>query len=163
MHSIIYIGVVMAGAMMMISSNMVVAFGLLGAVSIVRFRTAVSNPIDMSYIFLGIVVGISCGLGFFFHAFILSCFVGLLMLFLNRIKFGMSPPTHINYEIIISFKKKHFHAGSLEMFRDFMGQDAMMMEMKNRQERHYHQIHPHPGRYQRPGRAPQGDREDLRP
>ena len=116
MHSIIYIGVIMAGAMMMISSNMVVAFGLLGAVSIVRFRTAVSNPIDMSFIFLGIVVGISCGLAFFMHALILTFFVGFLMLLLNKMKLGMAPPTSVNYEVNISFKKKHFNIFSFSLF-----------------------------------------------
>ncbi|QEN07001.1 DUF4956 domain-containing protein [Oceanispirochaeta crateris] len=135
MHSIIYIGVIMAGAMMMIASNMVVAFGLLGAVSIVRFRTAVSNPIDMSYIFLAIVVGISCGLAFFVHALILTLFVGLLMLFLNRIKLGMAPPTSFNFDVYITFNKKHFHAESIELLKNFMGSDAMMMEIKTSKQR----------------------------
>lgn len=130
MHSIIYIGVIMAGAMMMISSNMVVAFGLLGAVSIVRFRTAVSNPIDMSFIFLGIVVGISCGLAFFMHALILTFFVGFLMLFLNKIKLGMAPPTSVNYSINISLKKSNYDAESLERLKKFLGTDATLMEIR---------------------------------
>lgn len=130
MHSIIYIGVIMAGAMMMISSNMVVAFGLLGAVSIVRFRTAVSNPIDMSYIFLGIVVGISCGLAFFMHALILTFFVSFLMLFLNKIKLGMAPPSSFNYEVNISVKKKQFNTDSIARLKDYLGDRAMMMEIR---------------------------------
>ena len=135
MHSIIYIGVIMAGVMMMISSNMAVAFGLLGAVSIVRFRTAVSNPIDMSFIFLGIVVGISCGLAFFSHALILTIFVSMLMLFLSKIKFGMSLPTSFNYEINITFKKKYFYDDTIQNLRKSLGGDTRLMEVKTSNEK----------------------------
>ncbi|MDC7234658.1 MAG: DUF4956 domain-containing protein [Spirochaetales bacterium] len=135
MHSIIYIGVIMAGAMMMISSNMVVAFGLLGAVSIVRFRTAVSNPIDMSFIFLAIVVGISCGLAFFIHALILTFFVGFLMLFLNKIKLGMAPPATVNYEVKVSVKKSGFNPDSLTLLKEFLGSDALMMDLRTDHKR----------------------------
>ncbi|MBF9017778.1 MULTISPECIES: DUF4956 domain-containing protein [unclassified Oceanispirochaeta] len=135
MHSIIYIGVIMAGAMMMIASNMVVAFGLIGAVSIVRFRTAVSNPIDMSFIFLGIVVGISCGLAFFLHALILTFFVGFMMIFLSKIKFGMSLPSSFNYEINISFKKINFYDDTIQKLRESLGGDTMLMEIRTSKDK----------------------------
>lgn len=110
MHSMIYIGVILSGAMMVIGTNLVVAFGLLGAVSIIRFRTVVDNPIDMSFLFLAIVVGISCGLGLFAHAFLLTFFVGVLIIILNRFRVGMTPPSHFTYRITISAKKESIGA-----------------------------------------------------
>ncbi|OQY35520.1 MAG: hypothetical protein B6241_01050 [Spirochaetaceae bacterium 4572_59] len=130
MHTMIYIAVIMAGAMMMIGANMVVAFGLLGAVSIVRFRTAVRNPIDMSYLFLSIVVGISCGLAFYMHAFILTFFVAFLMLLLSRLKFGMSPPSSISCVVTITAKKESYQANTMSGLKSILGKGAKMLEIK---------------------------------
>lgn len=130
MHTMIYIAVIMAGAMMMIGANMVVAFGLLGAVSIVRFRTAVRNPIDMSYLFLSIVVGISCGLAFYVHALILTVFVTMLMLLLSRLKFGMSPPSTISCTVTITAKKKSYQADTMTKLNSLLGDGSRMLEIK---------------------------------
>ncbi len=129
MHTMVYIGVIMAGAMMMIGANMVVAFGLLGAVSIVRFRTAVRNPIDMSYLFLSIVIGISCGLAFYLHALIISLFVGILMLVFSYFKFGMAPPSTINCVITVTAKKRVFKSDTMSRLNSIIGNGARMMEI----------------------------------
>ena len=104
MQSMIFISVILAGAMMVIGNNLAIAFGLVGAVSIIRFRTAVSSFLDMSFIFVSIVVGMASGLGFYFLAFVITVFVGLLMLILNHFKFGMSPPSVREYEITLFVK-----------------------------------------------------------
>ena len=130
MHTMVYIGVIMAGAMMMIGANMVVAFGLLGAVSIVRFRTAVSNPVDMSYLFLCIVVGISCGLAFYMHALILTIFVGLLMLTFSYLKFGMGPPSSISCVVTIMAKKKSFKEDTMTQISSILGNGARMLDIR---------------------------------
>lgn len=44
-----------------ISSNLVISLGMIGALSIVRFRTAVKNPLDMLYLFWAITAGITAG------------------------------------------------------------------------------------------------------
>ena len=61
MQSMVFISVILAGAMMVIGNNLAVAFGLVGAVSIVRFRMNVGSIMDMSFIFLSIVIGMACG------------------------------------------------------------------------------------------------------
>jgi hypothetical protein len=50
---------------MLIGDNLARSFGLVGAVSIIRFRVAVKPPMDMAFIFLIIVLGMACGLGFY--------------------------------------------------------------------------------------------------
>ncbi|MDC7239679.1 MAG: DUF4956 domain-containing protein, partial [Spirochaetales bacterium] len=118
-------------AMMMIASNMVVAFGLIGAVSIVRFRTAVRSTIDMSFLFLSIVVGISCGLAFYIHATVLALFLGILMFILNKFSFGMSPPSVLHFEVSMSFSKKHFQPDSLDRLKVFVGEASSMLELRS--------------------------------
>ena len=75
MQSMVFISVILAGAMMVIGNNLAVAFGLVGAVSIVRFRMNVGSILDMSFIFLSIVIGMACGLGFYFIATIIAAIV----------------------------------------------------------------------------------------
>lgn len=74
-----------------VTSNVVLSLGMVGALSIVRFRTAVKETIDVTYIFWSISAGIIIGAGLFPLAVIGSLIVGLTMiLFVNK-KPGDSP------------------------------------------------------------------------
>ena len=122
MHSMIFISVILAGAMMVIGNNLAIAFGLVGAVSIIRFRTAVRNYIDMSFIFVSIVVGMASGLDFYSVAGLITVFTGTLMLLLNFLKFGMSPPSYNEY--ILTLEVKGGPALTEELFREIEGFDS---------------------------------------
>ena len=50
---------------MVISSNVVLSLGMVGALSIVRFRTAVKDPLDVGFLFWTVAVGITCGAGLY--------------------------------------------------------------------------------------------------
>lgn len=69
-----------------ISSNVLLSLGMVGALSIVRFRTPIKDPMDIVYIFWSIVSGILCGAGFVLLAIVGSILIGLvLIIFVNRI------------------------------------------------------------------------------
>lgn len=59
--SLVLIAVVAAGAIMVVGSNVARAFGLVGALSIIRYRTAVRDTRDAAFIFLALVAGFACG------------------------------------------------------------------------------------------------------
>ncbi len=106
MQSMVFISVILAGAMMVIGNNLAVAFGLVGAVSIVRFRMNVGSIMDMSFIFLSIVIGMACGLGFYFIATIIAVFTGVLMLCIHFSSFGKKYfKNSIELEITIEFPR----------------------------------------------------------
>lgn len=68
-----------------VTSNVVLSLGMVGALSIVRFRTAIKDPLDIAYLFWAIAVGIILGAGFIVLALIGSAVVGLLLvLFVNK-------------------------------------------------------------------------------
>ncbi|WP_046176248.1 DUF4956 domain-containing protein [Domibacillus indicus] len=70
-----------------ISSNVLLSLGMVGALSIVRFRTPIKDPMDIVYLFWTIVAGILCGAGFILLAVFGSLLIGLvLVIFINRIK-----------------------------------------------------------------------------
>lgn len=68
-----------------VTSNVVLSLGMVGALSIVRFRSAVKEPLDIAYLFWSIATGIVLGAGLIFLAVISSLFIGIVMiLFVNR-------------------------------------------------------------------------------
>lgn len=68
-----------------VTSNVVLSLGMVGALSIVRFRSAIKEPIDIAYLFWAISAGIVIGAGLIPLAIMGSIFIGIVMvLFVNR-------------------------------------------------------------------------------
>ena len=61
-----------------ISSNLALSLGMVGALSIVRFRTAIKEPADTAFMFWGITAGIMSGAGIYLISIIASLGIGLL-------------------------------------------------------------------------------------
>ena len=76
-----------SGAMMMIiiGNSLARAFGIAGAASIVRFRTPVEDPKDVTILFLLMGLGMACGLGAFAVAGLAAAFLCMLLVLLDRI------------------------------------------------------------------------------
>ncbi len=66
-----------------ISSNLVLSLGMVGALSIVRFRTAVKEPTDTIFMFWALAAGILVGAGFFLIAILATLIVGVLFVLLH--------------------------------------------------------------------------------
>ena len=78
-----------------VTSNVVLSLGMVGALSIVRFRTAIKEPLDIAFLFWSIAVGIVLAAGFIPLAVIGSVVIGLILLvFANR-------KSHANPYIIV--------------------------------------------------------------
>lgn len=65
---------------MTISSNIVLSLGMVGALSIVRFRTAVKDPLDVGFLFVAIGAGLTAGAGLFFIAIIGTVAISLVFM-----------------------------------------------------------------------------------
>lgn len=77
------IGMTMVTAMVIIAvnSNLVLSLGMVGALSIVRFRTPIKDPTDLIFLFWAAAAGIVAGAGFYTLAMIGSVAIGLIMFF----------------------------------------------------------------------------------
>ena len=75
---IILLGMVTAMVIRTISSNLALSLGMVGALSIVRFRTAIKEPNDTVFMFWSITAGIMSGAGLYIVAIIASIGIGLL-------------------------------------------------------------------------------------
>lgn len=75
---------------MTISSNVVLSLGMVGALSIVRFRTALKDPLDIAYMFWAITAGIASGAGIYPIAIIGSLFIGGTIVLFSKLKLSDS-------------------------------------------------------------------------
>ena len=71
------ISMITAGIVLAMQSSIVISLGMVGALSIVRFRTAIKDPMDLLFLFWSIGVGIICGAGLFELALIVSVMASL--------------------------------------------------------------------------------------
>lgn len=83
--------VITTAIIMTMQSSVVLSLGMVGALSIVRFRTAIKDPMDLMFLFWAISVGIICGAGLAQVAVILSVVVTLAIVILSRFPVAKAP------------------------------------------------------------------------
>lgn len=82
---------VTAAVILTIQSNIVISLGMVGALSIVRFRTAVKDPMDLVFMFWAIATGIICGAGLAEIACILAAVMTVLLVVFDRVPLARAP------------------------------------------------------------------------
>lgn len=105
--SIVMITMVTTMVMIVIGTNISVSLGMVGALSIIRFRTAVKDPRDTAFIFWGIVVGLACGTENYYIAII-----GTLALCL--ILFGFKKFIFPDNKYVLIIKGNNFNSSAVE-------------------------------------------------
>lgn len=83
--SLAALAMITAAVIITIQSSIVVSLGMVGALSIVRFRTAVKDPLDLVFLFWSIAIGIICGVGLYLVAGIVSIGVTILIFVLDML------------------------------------------------------------------------------
>jgi len=74
-----------------LQSNIIITLGTIGALAIIRFRTAIKDPVDMLYLLWSVYVGIICGCQLFEVGILTSIVVTLVLLILEHVNFGRKP------------------------------------------------------------------------
>ena len=94
-----------------LQSNIIITLGTIGALAIIRFRTAVKDPVDMLYLLWSVYVGIICGCQLFEVGVLTSLVVTIVLVALDHINFGRKPfvlilhsESNIEEELIDLFK-----------------------------------------------------------
>lgn len=82
--AIVLITLVTTMVIMVISGNLVLSLGMVGALSIVRFRGAIKEPLDIVYLFWAVGVGIANGVAYFSVSIASCLFIGLVLVLLKR-------------------------------------------------------------------------------
>lgn len=111
-----------------LQSNLVITLGTIGALAIIRFRTAIKDPVDMLYLLWSIHIGIVCGCQLYEVAVLTSIMVTIVLFVMENISFGRKPfivvfhcPQEAEEEILQIVRK---HAKSLRVkSRSYMGNE----------------------------------------
>jgi len=91
-QSLILITVVISMVMTVIGNNIITAFGLMGALAIVRFRNVVKDTRDIAFIFCALVVGMACGSHRYLTAILGTGILSAIILYLFLTDFGSHEP-----------------------------------------------------------------------
>ncbi|MGN7476933.1 DUF4956 domain-containing protein [Solibacillus silvestris] len=103
--SLMIMSLATALVIMGISQNVLLSLGMVGALSIVRFRTPIKDPMDLIFLFWSVVVGILCGAGFIPLAAIGTVIIGLVIIVFQN-KIVIENP----YLIVVRFEQEETNA-----------------------------------------------------
>lgn len=95
-----------------LQSNVVITLGTIGALAIIRFRTAIKDPVDMLYLLWSIHTGIVCGCQIYEVAVLTSLMVTIVLLVMENVSFGKKP------FIIVFHCQKEIEAEALQITRE---------------------------------------------
>ena len=98
-NSLILLVIITSIVIMVIGNNLARAFGLVGAMSIIRFRTAVKETQDIMYIFFSLAIGMAVGVSQYGLALFGSFFIGTITYVLSKSKFS----TPIKSDLLLQF------------------------------------------------------------
>ena len=113
-----------------INSNLVLSLGMVGALSIVRFRTPIKDPTDLIFLFWAAVAGIVTGAGFYTLAIIGSLIIGLILFFFIK---GGSTET----PFLLVVNCDHDTAEQQAQVSDFSSSQKIQCQTKNSYPRQY--------------------------
>ena len=136
--SLIVISLISIVIMLMISSNIVISLGMVGALSIVRFRTAVKDSRDTVFIFWAITEGLCVGSGNFQLALVTTLFIAIIMvissLFPNIVSKYMliisGGKTNINIDKVNDTLKEYVKNSKLRVINKDNDHQEMIFEIK---------------------------------
>lgn len=97
--TLIAISMITSSIILAITSNIILSLGMVGALSIVRFRTAIKDPIDVAYLFWAISMGIVSGSGLWMLGLMSSVVIGIILFVFSKISDVKTP-----YLLVISYQ-----------------------------------------------------------
>lgn len=105
--------IITSGVVLSMQANIVVSLGMVGALSIVRFRTAIKEPRDLLFLFWSISNGIIVGAGIYSVAAVLSVIVIIVMLILEKL-----PENKMPHLLIVNFDANEVEKEIENIFND---------------------------------------------
>jgi ABC-type multidrug transport system fused ATPase/permease subunit len=128
-NSLVMLTVISALVILVIGNNLARAFGLVGAMSIIRFRTAVRDTMDMVFIFLSLALGMACGVGLSVVALLGTAVSGIIIIALTYTHFGAA---RRRYHLLqITYDGLHTNAQDMERHFGKYCRSIKLVNVKN--------------------------------
>jgi uncharacterized membrane protein YhiD involved in acid resistance len=127
-HTMVLMAVTVALIMEIIGSNIARAFSLVGALSIIRFRTAVKEPRDVAFLFAVMGVGMACGVNMPWIAIAFTLFLAPVAFFLHRFRVGSQPSSEMLLKVQLAEGQDHRTAFQEPFFRHLRDHSLLSLE-----------------------------------
>lgn len=99
--TLVMLPIIIALIILLIGDNVARAFSLAGAFTIIRFRSAPSDPKDITYIFFTLAVGLALGLGYIAYAVLFTLVLCIVTMVLQFTRFGVPRSEHMILKITV--------------------------------------------------------------
>ncbi|HHS13928.1 MAG TPA: DUF4956 domain-containing protein [bacterium] len=109
--NLVMLTVVTCVVMLVIRDNVARAFTLVGALSIIRFRTPLKDPLDIGFVFYALAIGMAVGTRNFEIAIVAAIFINIMFFFIYKINFGSTQKVDYLLKMI---KKQEAQDGPIE-------------------------------------------------
>ena len=114
--SLIGLSLVTTLVIMAVTSNVVLSLGMVGALSIVRFRAAIKEPMEIVFLFWSLAIGIVIGAGMIPLAVIGSLIIGIILIIFANRKLNNTP-----YILIVNCENEKAEKSAVEMIKTSVG------------------------------------------
>jgi len=122
--TIIFVTVIVSIVMMVIGASVARAFALVGAMSIIRFRTVVKDTKDTSYVFAGLSIGLAAGTGNYFIVLAGTAFISIMAITLYKFNFGSLYKSE--FILRMNFDQNYSSEHYLEQIQQFAKRSNML-------------------------------------
>ena len=135
--SLAAIAIITASIILAMQSNLVISLGMVGALSIVRFRTAIKDPMDLIFLFWSISIGIICGGGLYEVAVITVCILGLDLLPVAKapMLLVVNASGTESEDAVMEAVKKYSHLCRVKSRNISNGREDMILELRVKEEK----------------------------
>jgi hypothetical protein len=121
--TLVLIAPVVALVMFFIRGDLVLSLGLIGSLSIIRFRTPIKDTRDMVYLFWAIVVGLGCGTENWTLALLATIFIAIIIFLLFLFEYGR--PKHSDFVLVVSGTGRRSPEESNRLIEKFSSRSRM--------------------------------------
>lgn len=124
--SLVGLSLVTTLVIMAVTSNVVLSLGMVGALSIVRFRAAIKEPMEIVFLFWSLAVGIVIGAGMIPLAVIGSLIIGLIFILFVNLKISHTP-----YILVVNCADENAEKSAMELIEKSVGKYVVKSKTVN--------------------------------
>lgn len=110
---------------LVIGDSTAAALGLLGAFSLVRFRSAPGDPKDIAYIFFAMSMGLACGIGYIGYSFIFTIILSAVLIIIQITKYGQPTTSQMTLKITIPENLNY-----IGLFDDVLAENTLAWKLR---------------------------------
>ena len=126
MLTVIFVTIIVSMVMMVIGNSLARAFALVGALSIIRFRTVIKDTKDTAYVFIALAAGMAAGTSSYFLAVAGVVIVSAMALVLHSMNFG----SIVKSELILRFRTSPRASDTYQQVLDKFTNQANLLQME---------------------------------